>query len=213
MLTPRRWLPLAMALAFVGCREPTAPSNEPRVLGEVASLATVDSGLHMLQQAPGAPPLETYQVSFWAYQGQASTVVVHYQPAAGDTVGQPFLQFDIPEDGLRAGADGVRLQQGDSVYVTLTIDSVTFSVNFQPSGVEFSKHVPAGLTLWYENANPDLNGDGVVDATDQAMLLRLAVWCRPVGTRSWLRLSSNNDATLPSISTALYHFSEYAVSW
>jgi hypothetical protein len=99
------------------------------------------------------------------------------------------------------------------VYVTLTIDSVTFSVNFQPSGVEFSKHVPARLTLWYENANPDLNGDGVVDATDQAMLLQLAVWCRPVGTRSWLRLSSNNDATLPSISTALYHFSEYAVSW
>jgi len=202
-----------MLLAFAGCREPTAPSNAPRVLGEVASLATADSGLHVLQQAPGAPPLEAYQVSFWAYRGQASTVVVHYQATAGDTVGQPFLRFDIPEDGLRAGADGVRLQQGDSVFVTLTIDSVAFSVNFQPSGVEFSKHSVASLTLWYENANPDLNGDGVVDAADQALQQQLALWCRLAGTGSWRRLSSNNDAILPSISTALYHFSEYAVSW
>jgi hypothetical protein len=190
-----------------------APPTAPRVLGEVESLAAVDSGLHVLQQAPGAPPLETYQVSFWAYRGQASTVQVNYQPAAEDTAGRPFLRFDIPENGLRAGPDGVRLQQGDSVFITLTIDSVAFSVSFQPAGVEFSKHSPASLTLWYENANPDLNGDGVVDDADQMLLLQLAVWCRPTGTRSWFMLSSNNDATLPSISTALYHFSEYALSW
>jgi hypothetical protein len=177
------------------------------------SQATVDSGLHVLQQAPGAPPLETYQVSFWAYRGQASTVQVNYQPAARDTVGQPFLRFDIPEDGLRTGADGVRLQEGDSVFVTLTIDPVVFSVDFQPSGLVFSRRLPASLTLWYENANPDLNGDGAVDATDQALQQQLALWCRLVGTRSWFKLSSNNDATLPSVSTALYHFSEYAVSW
>jgi hypothetical protein len=209
-------LPLAILLAFAGCREPTAPTappTAPRVLGEVESLATTDSGLHVLQQAPGAPPLETYQVSFWAYRGQASTVQVNYQPTAGDTAGRPFLRFDIPENGLRADSDGVRLQQGDSVFITLTIDSVAFSVDFQPSGVVFSKHFPASLTLWYENANPDLNGDGVVDDADQGLLQQLAVWCRPVGARSWFMLSSNNDATLPSISTALYHFSEYALSW
>ncbi len=194
-MTRRLGLPFVILLAFAGCREPTAAPNEPRVLGQLASVATADSGLHMLQQAPGAPPLETYQVSFWAYRGQASTVVVNYQRAAGDTVGQPFLRFDIPKDGLRAGAEGVMLQPGDSVYVTLTIDSVAFSVNFQPSGVEFSKHSSGRLTLWYENANPDLNGDGVVDATDQALLLQLALWCRPAGNSPWVMLSSSNDAT------------------
>jgi len=212
-VTRRLRLPFVILLAFAGCREPTASPNEPRVLGEIVSVATADSGLHILQQAPGAPPLETYQVSFWAYRGQASTVVVNYRRAAGDTVGQPFLRFDIPANGLRAAPGGVRLNWGDSVFITLTIDSLSFYVDFQPSGVEFSTGFPASLTLWYENANPDVNGDGVVDFTDQALLQQLALWCRPAGNSPWLKLSSSNDATLPSISTALYHFSDYAVSW
>ena len=168
--------------------------------------------MHILRQSPTAPPLETYQVSFWAYKGKASTVTVNYQPAAGQWGGQPFLRFDIPKHGLAAGTDGARLGRGDSVWVTLTIDSVNFSVHFRPSGVLFSNNSPANLTIWYENADPDLNGDGVVNGQDKQVERQLAFWYHAAQTR-WSELSSHNDTTQLFVSTALYHFSEYAVSW
>ncbi len=216
-MTPRFWLPVAILLALAACRDAAAPLNENgagsqlSVTPEMVSQPTSPTGIHILQQSPTAPLLETYQVSFWAYVGKASTVTVNYQPAAGQSLGQPFLRFDIPKHGLVAGAGGAPLNRGDSVSVTLTIDSVSFSVHFQPSGVLFSTQFPANLTIWYENANPDLNGDGVVDATDQMLLQQLALWYH--AKAHWSKLSSNNDTAQLSVSTALYHFSEYAVSW
>jgi hypothetical protein len=85
-------------------------------------------------------------------------------------------------------------------------------VDFQPSGVWFSHGLPARLTIWYENADPDLNGDGVVDPTDQMLQQQIALWGRAENA-AWVRLLSDNDPTLPSVSTVLHHFSEYAVSW
>ncbi len=190
-----------------------APLNQDNVAGPQFSAATPSTGIHILQQALTAPPLETYQVSFWAYKGKASTVTVNYQPAAGQSVGQPFLRFDIPQRGLVAGADGGPLKRGDSVSVTLTIDPVSFSVEFQPSGLTFSKKRPATLVIWYENANPDLNGDGVVDATDQTLAAQLSFWVRHAPPARWLRVLSASDPTLRFVYSALYHFSEYAVSW
>ncbi len=217
MLTPRLWLPVAILVALAGCRDVTAPPNEqnvadPRlgVTGQVVSQPPSSTGIHILQEAPTAPPLETYQVSFWAYVGKASTVTVNYQPAPGRWVGRPFLRFDIPKNGLVAGADGAPLKRGDPVSVTLTIDSVSFSVHFQPSGVLFSTKFPANLAVCYENANPDLNGDGVVNGVDQKLMQQLAVWYQ---AHPWSKLPSNNDTKALCVSAALYHFSEYAVSW
>jgi len=121
--------------------------------------------------------------------------------------------LDISKNGLKAGAGGKSLKRGDSVAVTLTIDPVRFSVEFEPSGVLFSKNLPANLTIWYENANPDLNDDGVVDATDRALEQQLAFWYHAVKQHAWSRLSSTNDTTQESVSTALYHFSQYAICW
>jgi len=211
----RALTPLALALFAAGCSDGFGPAStavqQPRA--QMAVSSTVSAEVHVLQQAPTAPPLETYQVSFWAYKGTASTVAVNYLPAADQSVGQPFLRFDIPKNALLGGAGGVPLNGGDSVFVTLTIDPVNFSVDFQPSGVRFSIGSPAILALWYENANPDLNGDGVVDATDQMLREQLALWYRTARTNSWQKLSSNNDPTLPSVSSAVYHFSEYAICW
>ena len=203
-------IPLSLALLAVGCAEGPVSPAVPAPLADIVGNPT---GLHVLRQAPTASPLETYRVSFWAYKGAASTVTVNYRPAAGQSVGQPFLRFAIARNGLLAGGGGMPLRTGDSVAVTLTIDSVGFAVNFQPSGVVFSPGSVATLTLWYQNADPDLNGDGVVDVADETLKQQLAVWYRSGHTYSWLKLSSNNDATLPAVSTALYHFSEYAVSW
>src|SRR2546428_107976 len=106
--------------------------------------------------------------------GRSLTCRAHpYQLAAGEWVGQPFLELSIPKNGLLAGAGGESLKGGDSVLVTLTIDSVNFSVDFQPSGVVFSTGNPATLVLWYENANPDLNGDGALTGANEDLTYEL----------------------------------------
>jgi hypothetical protein len=213
MLTPRRfWVPVAAALTLAGCRDATAPSAESIALAYVASELPAIAAPHFLRQAAGAPALETYRVSFWACDGEASTVTVNYQPVAGALLKQPFLRFDVPKNALATSPGGARMNRGDSVLVTLTIDPVTFAVEFQPSGMWFSKGVPAQLTIWYENADPDLNGDGVTDAADQLLEQQIAVWADAANSR-WVRLPSDNDTTLPSVSTLVYHFSQYAVSW
>ena len=218
MTLQRRWL-FAIFVVLAGCRDVAAPPSPPANASPQLDLtaASVDqppppAGPGFLRQAPSAPPLETYQTSFWAYDGEASGVTVNYQPAAGQLVGQPFLRFDIPKNGLVTGADGVRTKRGDSVLVTVIIDPVTFTVDFQPSGVWFSNGNSARLTIWYENADPDLNGDGVVDDVDQLLQQQIALWYHASATH-WEPLSSLNDPTLPSVSTVLSHFSEYAVSY
>jgi hypothetical protein len=213
MFTPRRlWLPVAVLLAVAGCRDAAGPVVESHALADL-SASIPSAGLHILQQAPTAPALETYEVSFWARKDRASTVIVNYLPVAGESVGRPFLRFDIPSDGLQAGADGRRLRRRDAVYITLTIDPQTLSVNFAPSGVAFSRRHPATLAIWYGNADPDLNGDGTVDAVDQSLVEQLAIWGRPERPAPWLKAASQTEAGQQWIWAALYHFSEYAVSW
>ena len=85
-------------------------------------------------------------------------------------------------------------------------------LDFQPSGVVFSKSSPAQLAIWYKNANPDLNGDGVVDATDAALEQQLAIWS--ASTRdAWRQLASKNDSAQKLVAAEVYHFCEFAVSF
>ncbi len=214
MLTRRLWLPVAILLAFAGCRDAAAPLDEHNVTGDVVSALTSYGDMHILRQSPTAPPLETYQVSFWASNDEASTVTVNYQPAAGRSAGRPFLRFDIPRGALRAGPHGLHLGRRDSVLITLTIDPASFSVEFEPSGLVFSRKHPATLAIWYGNADPDLNGDGVVDATDQTLAAQLAIWGRHAKRAArWRETSSHTETGQQWVSAALHHFSEYAVCW
>lgn len=212
MLTRCVWLPIAMLLALGACRDAAAPPTEHDVAARVASQTNSPPEIHILQQAPTAPRLQTYKASFWAKRGTQTTLFLNYRPAPGQSQGDPFLRFKVPINGLVAGAGGVPLDRGDSVLITLTIDSVFFKVDFQPSGVVFSKSSPAQLAIWYQNANPDLNGDGVVDATDAALEAQLAIWSEST-TDVWRQLSSKNDTTKQLVAAELYHFSQYAVSW
>src|SRR5688572_15559667 len=116
MLTRRVWLPIALLLALGGCREAAGPVNEPNgacarlgLQGNAASGSAPSPALHLRQQAPAAPPLETYRVSFWASRARATTVAVDYQPGAGQSVGQQFLRFHIPKFALKWGPDVKRL--------------------------------------------------------------------------------------------------------
>ncbi len=211
MRAPRLLLPFALALFAAGCVDETGPSPAaaPLPLASVASY----SGVHILRQAATAPRLQAYRVSFWARRGTQTTVGVNYRRAPGQIWGDPFLRFRIPINGLAAGANGVPLARGDSVRITLTIDSLSFAVDFQPSGVVFSTSSPAQLAIWYQDANPDLNGDGVVDGTDEMLEQQLAIWGRGGKTDPWKQLASRNDTTQQYVASAIYHFSQYAVSW
>ena len=88
-------------------------------------LASVVSytGVHILRQSPTAPRLRAYRVAFWAKRGTQTTIGVNYRRVPGQFTSDPFLRFKIPINGLVAGAGGVPLGRGDSVLITLTIDT------------------------------------------------------------------------------------------
>ena len=205
----RALIPLALALLAAGCSDQLGPSAPPPLFARGGPSRSIP----ILQQSATAPALETYHVAFTAYVGQSSLVTVRYQPSAGQLVGDPFLRFEIPRNGLVAGASGVALRRGDSVAITLTIDPNSFSVDFQPSGVMFAANAPARLALWYGNANLDLNGNGVSDGGDRTLIEQLAIWYQLSPSSSWFKQLSRNDPTQTVVGTELYHFSEYAVSW
>jgi len=208
----RALIALTLALLAAGCADGIGP--QPAAVTPPLYDMTVSSpGTHVLRQAPTAPRLQTYQVSFWARRGTQTTIFVNYCRTPGEWLPDPFLRFRIPINGLVAGAGGVPLARGDSVRITLTIDSVLLNVDFQPSGVVFSKSSPAQLAIWYQNANPDLNEDGVVDAIDAALKQQLAIWYKSAKADPWRQLWSKNDVTLELVTVALHHFSQYSVAW
>ena len=208
-----RLIPLRLALAAValGCGDIAAPAPDAVQQPPVAAIVA-PAPLPILRQAPTAPLLKTYRMSFWAKRGTQTTVQVNYRKAPGPQPSDPFLRFKIPINGLVAGAGGVPLARGDSVLITLTIDPVYFRVDFQPSGVVFSSSSPAQLAFWYQNADPDLNGDGVVNATDATLKQNLAIWSQS-GNGGWGKLVSRNDPNQQVVGAEVFHFSEYAVSW
>ena len=209
----RYMMPLIFGLVAAGCTDQTGPSPTAVPVPLAAVVPTPPPGTHILRQSATAPRLTTYQVSFWAKRGTQTTVFVNYRRRPSQWLPDPFLRFRIPINGLVAGAGGVPLARGDSVRITLTIDTVLFNVDFQPSGVLFSSASPAQLAIWYQDASPDLNGDGVVDAADQALKDQLAIWYRGSKAGPWKQVWSKNDTSQEVVTAALYHFSQYAVAW
>jgi len=208
MLARRYLIPLTLALVAAGCLDQAGPSPT----GLQTSVADVVSplGTHIIRQAVTAPRLQTYRMSFWAVRGRQTTIFVNYRRAPGQWFPDQFLRFKIPMNGLAAGAGGAPLPRGDSVLITMTIDTVLFKVDFQPSGLLFSTSSPALLAIWYKNANPDLNEDGIVDATDEALRDQLAFWYHG---KVWLKQWSKSDPTQLTVSGPIFHFSQYAVAW
>ena len=210
MTSRRRWLltiPVALGLCVAACRDATGPLPQRDMTGLQADFLPDWFTPCILQQASTAPPLETYQVSFWARHDRETAVAVNY------TSGEPYLRFRIPRFGLKWTPDGARVQGSDSVLVTLTLDPVNLAATFEPSGLVFSDVFPAQLTMYYENANPDLNGDGVVNFTDWVLKLRLGIWGNSGRSPRWFKVGSRNNTSQQSVTGYIYHFSLYAVSY
>ncbi len=193
-----RWADGPPALRALGLTPTTLIGGDPVVEGLSFSATSLE--------------LDAYTVSFWAVAGQDRGVQINW---LDDGTWQPYLIFDVPEDALKAMPDGRPMVPGDSVLITVTIDTLDMVAHFEPTGLAFKSNEPARLQMWYAGARGDLNGDSGADATDSAIeLTALGLWYQETTADPWNRL----DAVAQSVSddwfrAALEHFSGYAIAW
>jgi hypothetical protein len=228
----RSLFPLAVALVVARCGDPsqtaavqqalTAAPHFVRWAGGTAprfsaTVTTASGGglqqsagpLRLDLSAPGTLSLDRYAVSFWAVRGAERSVQINYLSATGDT-SSPFLQLTT-EDPTYVPGQGW-LAPGDSVLITVTVNPDTLKVSLEPTGLLFG--TPAQLQVWYGGAGGDLNGDGVVDSVDTYIATNLlGMWYREGQDSSWAPISATQALDVSSFTSALPHFSEYAVSW
>ncbi len=220
MLTRHRWFVLAVGAALAGCQDVSRPLGPPDVAKPAEQAVQVQGAgsdlvagtwpghpAHIIKQAAGAPALEAFRISLWVRRDQPTRVALDYQN------GQPFLRFDVPRNGLYQRPNGVVFGWSDSVLVTLTIDPAQFVVGLEPTGLVFNPYHPAKLVIWYEHADPDLNGDGVVDATDRALRYALHIVTRSANQADWSPVRGGNGLAWPFVYAEVRHFSQWAVSW
>jgi hypothetical protein len=217
---------LALALATARCADHTATAVEfPQSSG--SSLPVAGTTPHFLRWAgspqfkanPGqgssaaleAGPLslDHYSVSFWAVRGQSRSAVIKYKDASGGA-NSPFLSLTITDPVTLPNGDAIAV--GDSVQITVNIDTTKIGVSLEPTGLQFG--APAQLQMWYGGADGDLNGDGVVDSTDSYVETQLlGMWWREGEVSDWQRIAATQQVGNKSFAVELPHFSQYAVSW
>jgi len=227
MLVRRSLIPLVLALFAARCSDgphPTAVqplTPAPHFLqwaGGSAPQFTVTGALSgggggvkglALASTAGGLSLVQNTASVWAVRGQSRSVQLNYLSAFGDST-QPFLLLTItdPDSAPGVGAFAV----GDSVLVTVTVDTAKIGVSLEPTGLLFGE--PAQLQIAYGGAAGDLNGDGVVDDADAYIEGQLlGMWYREGADSSWERIPAVQSISDKAFTSALPHFCEYAVSW
>jgi len=156
------------------------------------------------------PPLslEQYAVSFWAVRGESRSVQINYTNSIDNQV-HPFLMLTTTDPQFVPGVG--ELAMGDSVLITVTVDTTKIGVKLEPSGLQFG--APAQLKIWYDGAGGDLNGDGVVDSKDAAIEAQvLGLWYREKNSDPWAKLEASQSLDEKSFTYALPHFCEYDVA-
>lgn len=221
---------IGAALSALACSEPIGPPRQTAVLD-----GRPDVAMHFLRWPTHGPsprfalvpdrrgrgfaaaqaeptPLERYQASFWAVRGRAEALRIDYVSSSAQS--EPFLQLAVPAGALLQQPDGSPIADGDSVLITLTIDSSLVSVRFGPSGLVFSPQSPLALDVYYGGAEQDLDGDGDVDIDDQLIReQRLGVWYQELTGTPWVPVPAAHDPELKRFSVSVFHFSGFAVSW
>ncbi len=152
--------------------------------------------------------LDQYTVSFWAVRGESRSVQINYSSAI-DSEAHPFLQLTATDPQFVPGVGELAL--GDSVLVTVIVDTTKIGVSLEPHGLQFGE--PAQMKIWYGGAGGDLNGDGVADSTDAMIEAKLlGLWYRADQSEPWTKLSANQSLDDKSFTYALPHFSEYDIA-
>src|SRR5437879_4017135 len=225
MSVRRRRIPLALAVLAARSadvphptvvQQPLAPA--PHFLrwagGSTPQVTTIGpgsggAGHGVFLASAGGLSLDQYTATFWAVRGEERSLQINYFSVTGDT-SSPFLRLVVDDPAYVPGLGDLAL--GDPVLMTVTIDPSNIKISLEPTGLLFGN--PAQLQVWYGGAGGDLNGDGVVDATDAYIESQLlGMWYREGVDSSWSKVSAAQLLSDKSFRSALPHFSEYALCW
>ena len=217
MFVRRSLMVFALALAVARCADqPTAVNRPPAGPQFLRWAATPDFTARTDPRArrSGAmaltPPLslDQYTVSFWAVRGESRSVQINYSSAI-DSESHPFLSLTATDPVFVPGVGD--LAMGDSVLITVIVDTSMIGVSLEPHGLQFGD--PAQMKIWYGGASGDMNGDGVVNSIDaQIETQLLGLWYRAYDTDPWVHLSADQSVQDKSFTYPLPHFSVYAVA-
>lgn len=160
----------------------------------------------------GAIATNAAGLSFWAHTDRDAAVSI--TRIGMDGTSQPYVTLSIPRGSLFRRPDGSEFQSRDSVEITVTVDQHELNVELQPSGLLFNPLVPAQLTVSYQGADPDLDGDGSLTSVDDYIgQVLLGLRTQQKQNDPWEPLPSTNDVVSKALSADLRHFTGYAVSW
>lgn len=218
MFVRRSLMVLAVALSVARCADqPTAvavrPPAAPQFLKWSATpefTAKLDPRVRRSGAMALTPPLslDQYTVSFWAVRGESRSVQINYSSAIDEET-HPFLELTTTDPRFVPGVG--ELAMGDSVLITVTVDTTKIGVSLEPHGLQFGN--PAELKMWYGGAGGDMNGDGAVDSTDTNIeALLLGLWYREGDATPWAQLPAAQSVADKLFTYGLAHFSEYAVA-
>lgn len=205
----------ALLLGTLACSEPSAPqpTGVQEIVSADASPALLPLTPTVLHFRRGAPALEQTTISFYAKKGQSKTVSFYYRTPNGGR-GAEYSRLLIPSDALLQRPDGRSIARGDSVLITMSApDPSLLLLRMEPHGLKFDPRSPARLTMRYDQADRDLNGDGYVNVIDTLLELRLAIWRQPTLLDLFTRLLSVLDRSNASISADLPGFSQYIIAY
>jgi len=199
--------PLAQAPHFLRWAGPSAPRFS--AIGARSGPVGAPTGDGVF---PGSTPnglsLVQNTATFWAVRGQERSVQINYQSGSDTT--HPFLRLTV-SDPTHVPLLG-DLAVGDSVLITVRVDSTNIKVSLEPTGLQFG--TASQLQIWYGGANGDLNGDGVADSVDARIETQLlGMWYREGADSAWAKIPAVQSLPDKSFISALLHFSDYAVSF
>jgi len=216
MFVRRSLLVAAVALSVARCADqPTAvkaPAGPQFLRWAATPVFSARNDAHARRSGAMAltPPLslDQYVVSFWAVRGESRSVTINYSSSIDNGV-HPFLTLTTTDPQVVPGVG--ELAMGDSVLITVTVDTSKIGLTLEPSGLVFGE--PAQFKLWYGGAGGDLNGDGVADSTDSAIEMKLlGLWYREDQGEQWSKVGASQSVEEKSFTYALPHFCEYEVA-
>ena len=214
MFVRRSLLVLALALSVARCAEQPTAVKAPAGPQFLKWTGTPQFNAQTRGRRSGAmamtPPLslDQYTVSFWAVRGESRSIRINYSSTI-DNDSHPFLELTTTDPVFAPEIGEIAL--GDSVLITVSVDTSKIGVKFEPTGLQFG--TASQLKIYYGGASGDLNGDGVANEADaQLEQQMLGLWYREYNNDDWSQVPASQSTGEKSFTYALPHFCEYAVA-